>query len=581
MPVNKRKRKELSKRNPKGPSQEERRRQSVNYNELGGGGPPPGYNSRRGGDEESGGSGGGSSARLRLIYGIITLIVLVALVAPLLIGCLPQGVATAYAAEEFVAEKTATVPSYSRARYLKRDEAESPPTASVPAPTAPLVADTVYVGETGHYIKGSLLNFWRSQGGKNLFGNPLSEEFEQNGRTVQYFERALLEYNPADKGTRNEVQLAFLGRQLVEAKGYNFSPSPDTTSTTNRTYFPQTGQAIRGNFKQFWDRNNGLAFLGYPISEDFSENNLTVQYFERGRLEAPPNAAVVVSNSGDLLIEAKGWWRPLKLPLELNIDDDEIYQGRTLAIRLDNGGLWLPQNLKGTVGDTTLRFLTVGSSFKAFNPFPITAEAKTYPMQIDFKDLAARNRQISIPITVLKFDFPAIRLIVPAETVDPVVEDAENKLLAPIYATFTPQALWAGRWGLPSPNATPDNVTADFGQRRAYNDSPTFNVNHGGIDYAENTGTPVYAATSGKVIFADNLKVRGGTVIIDHGLGVLSFYFHLSQITAKVGASVKGGEVVGRVGNTGRSTGPHLHWEVRVNGITTYPLTFQRLDLSR
>jgi hypothetical protein len=579
MPVNKRKQKEITKKNSKGPSQEERRRQSINYNELGGGGPPPGYSSRKSANDEN--TGGNNSARLRAIYLIITLIVLVALVAPLLISCLPQGTRTAFAADECVAQKIQTAPSLSRARYLQRDEAVSPPTVSLPAPTTLLPADTLYIGETGHYIKGSILIFWRAQGGKAFFGNPLSEEFEQNGRTLQLFERSLLEFNPQDRGTRTEVQLAFLGRQLAEAKGYTFQPTADTTTNPTRTYFPQTGQAIRGGFKQFWDKNNGLIFLGYPISDEFSENNLIVQYFERGRLEVQPNIGVVVSNSGDLLIEAKGWWRPLKLPLELNLDDTEIYQGRTLAVRLDNGGLWLPENLKGAIGDTALRFVAVGSSFKALHAFPVTTEPKAYPMRIDFQDLAARNRQILLPINVLKFEFSAIRLIVPPETVDPVAEDAETRLLAPIYATYTPQPLWSGRWGLPSPNAVPENISADFGQRRAYNDSPTFTGNHGGIDYSESTGTPVFAPASGKVLYTGTLVVRGGTVILDHGMGVLSMYYHLSQINAKVGATVKGGEVIGRVGNTGRSTGPHLHWEVRLNGVPTYPVTFQRQDLTR
>jgi murein DD-endopeptidase MepM/ murein hydrolase activator NlpD len=90
---------------------------------------------------------------------------------------------------------------------------------------------------------------------------------------------------------------------------------------------------------------------------------------------------------------------------------------------------------------------------------------------------------------------------------------------------------------------------------------------HSGVDIGVDAGTPVGAAAPGVVAFAGPLAVRGNFVAVDHGLGVYTGYAHLSQIIAPVGTRVATGDVIGRVGTTGLSTGPHLHWEVAVHTI--------------
>ncbi len=568
-------------------SQEERRRLASNK-PLGGYGPPKGYNARRAADYETG-KNKGNQRTLRVMTIVMAVIMLLALMGSLVVGCIDNtGTRTAMAADESlsgVAAPNSTTSSYSRARYLKRDEAQTISTASLPALTEQLPDGTVYRGETGHYIKGALLTFWRAKGSATTFGNPISEEFLQNGRVAQYFERSLLEYYPDQKGTKTEVQIGFLGRQLAEARGLRFSPTSDTTSSPTRSFFKETGQSLSGGFKTYWEKNNGLEILGFPIGEANIESaSLTVQYFERGRLEAQGSNPVQLSNSGDLLLETKGWARPIKLPMDLNIGDTEIYQGRTLSIRLGGNGQWLPADVQAHMGENTVKLTKLGDYYKALNPISPAAEPKTYPLVVDFTDSAARIRRINQPITVVKFNFPLQRLYIPVEknnALDPAVQDAEEKLLQPIYNLYSPQPLWSGLWGLPSPNANEANITTQFAERRAYNDSPNYNSFHGGIDYAEPTGSPLWAAASGKVVFADNLIVRGGTVIIDHGMGVISLYFHMSQIIATKGQAVKPGDLIGRVGTTGLSSGPHLHWEVRVNGVITDPRLFQKQDLSK
>lgn len=137
-----------------------------------------------------------------------------------------------------------------------------------------------------------------------------------------------------------------------------------------------------------------------------------------------------------------------------------------------------------------------------------------------------------------------------------------------------------GQW----PLNVPWTQATDFAQRRAFNGKLDTLYFHDGIDLAPNSGTNganVHAGAAGKVIYTGSLEARGLSVAVDHGLGVTSYYFHLSQINVRVGQTLQNGEIVGLVGSTGRSTGSHLHWEVRVNGLITDPRNFLGEDLSR
>ena len=115
-------------------------------------------------------------------------------------------------------------------------------------------------------------------------------------------------------------------------------------------------------------------------------------------------------------------------------------------------------------------------------------------------------------------------------------------------------------------------VTSDFGQR--LDPYTSERVMHTGIDIATEHGKPVYAPSDGTVVFAGPEGGYGNVIVIDHGYGIKTRFGHLSQILIKAGERVKRGQQVAAVGNTGRSTGPHLHYEVRVNGIAQNPRKF-------
>ncbi|GAA4003499.1 M23 family metallopeptidase [Deinococcus rubellus] len=126
-------------------------------------------------------------------------------------------------------------------------------------------------------------------------------------------------------------------------------------------------------------------------------------------------------------------------------------------------------------------------------------------------------------------------------------------------------------WTKPFAAAVPNPpIPGSFGQSRTYTPGSPVTY-HYGADYPAKLGTPIRAVNDGTVVIAGLYPVRGGLVMIDHGGGVSSLYFHQSKILVKVGQSVKRGDVIGQVGTTGISEGPHLHLEIRVRGEATQP----------
>ncbi len=110
------------------------------------------------------------------------------------------------------------------------------------------------------------------------------------------------------------------------------------------------------------------------------------------------------------------------------------------------------------------------------------------------------------------------------------------------------------------------SFTTRFGGQRSYNGSPPAG-HHGGTDIGADTGTPVAATNTGRVVLARQLRLRGNMVIIDHGGGLFSGYAHMSSFAVAEGQLVQQGDIIGYVGTTGLSTGPHLHWEISTNGV--------------
>jgi len=162
------------------------------------------------------------------------------------------------------------------------------------------------------------------------------------------------------------------------------------------------------------------------------------------------------------------------------------------------------------------------------------------------------------------------KLYIDPRLMDPAVTEPEDQRILSLTSPATPTRQWDGYFQKPLDRT--DCTSSQFGSIRSYNDSE-FIYTHSGSDFvvcANNLN--IYAVAPGTVVLADLLDVRGNAVVIDHGWGVYTGYWHQSQLMVKVGDHVDAGQIIGLVGTTGRSNGAHLHLEVWVGGIQVEPL---------
>ena len=137
-----------------------------------------------------------------------------------------------------------------------------------------------------------------------------------------------------------------------------------------------------------------------------------------------------------------------------------------------------------------------------------------------------------------------------------------------IYNTTTPKRFWHSPFEIPLNSA----ITSAYGNARVFN--TTLQSYHSGVDFKAATGTPIMASNDGKVVLVKDRYYAGGSVIVDHGEGIYSVYYHLSAFQVRVGDVIKKGDIVGLSGSTGRVTGPHLHFGFMVQGVGVDPLDF-------
>ena len=200
-----------------------------------------------------------------------------------------------------------------------------------------------------------------------------------------------------------------------------------------------------------------------------------------------------------------------------------------------------------------------------------------YELKVTGQSASGEKMSCTAKVMVRKGRFATERLQVEKQFVEPSPEqikraDEERQKLRDIFDRVKPERLWDGNFRIPL-----DGVTAgsNFGKRRILNGNP--GSPHSGVDLPGATGTPVHAAQRGKVVLAEELFFAGNTVVADHGLGIYTLYGHLSEIDVKVGDVLETGDVLGKVGATGRVTGPHLHWGLTVERARVNPLQLVKL----
>ena len=229
--------------------------------------------------------------------------------------------------------------------------------------------------------------------------------------------------------------------------------------------------------------------------------------------------------------------------------------------------------LQGSLMDHPLNFYPEKENrFVALQGVHALAEPGLYPLNIhgNLPDGSNFNFTQAVLISAGDFLFD-IPLNVDPATLDPATTGPEDKIWRDLSSKVSPEKLWQGVFSLPVEPVFAECYVSRFGSRRSYNGSE-YSYYHTGLDYCGQVGDPIYAAAPGVVVFAGPLTVRGNATMIDHGLGVFSAYMHQSEILVKVGDRVEQGQLIGRVGNTGRVEGPHLHFEVLVGGVPVNPL---------
>jgi murein DD-endopeptidase MepM/ murein hydrolase activator NlpD len=200
----------------------------------------------------------------------------------------------------------------------------------------------------------------------------------------------------------------------------------------------------------------------------------------------------------------------------------------------------------------------------------------SYPVEVTVVNPRGEAESFHLRLEVRQAVRPEERLTLPPAKVtpsDPAVLkriEKERALLADLFSRQQTPPLWES-----FAHPVTDPVGSPFGLRRILNGQPK--SPHAGVDFRSPAGTPVRAAASGKVAFAGDLFYTGQTVILDHGEGLFSLYAHLQTIGCSPGELLDAGTVLGRVGSTGRSTGPHLHWGVKLRGDRVDPLALTEL----
>ena len=254
--------------------------------------------------------------------------------------------------------------------------------------------------------------------------------------------------------------------------------------------------------------------------------------------------------------------------LDVRVSPANPGQGATVAISVAN---LLPGTPAGRLGEQALHFAPAADGYVALVGLDAFAEPGLYDLEISGGDERGlwQPLRARLPVTATAYDTQYITVGEALDgLLDPAVRATEDAFLHDIFAVFDETQHWEGVFTYP---VTTTVISAGYGGRRSYNDGP-IEIYHTGLDIAAPQGETVSAPAAGVVAFSDVVELRGGIIIVDHGRGVMTGYYHLSERLVSAGDAVAAGQPLGRVGSTGLSSGPHLHWDLRVMGVPVDPL---------
>jgi len=278
---------------------------------------------------------------------------------------------------------------------------------------------------------------------------------------------------------------------------------------------------------------------------------------------------------GDLLYlpSATSTATPTGLPAVLTsavVDPLPITQGATVQVKVTSAQ---PVTLSGLLLDHPLQFFPQDDgSLVALQGVHAMTERGLYPLRMDITLPDGSLQSFEQMVLVMPANFLTESFYVEPATIDPAVTAPEDAWLLSLVTPVTPEIYWQGMFQLPVDSGQ-YCLRSKYGNLRSYNGGALHSF-HTGLDYgvcSDAHPLDIYAPADGVVVFTGLKTVRGNATLINHGQGIYSGLYHQAEFSVSVGEHVTAGQLIGKIGDTGRVTGPHLHWEVWVHGIQVNP----------
>lgn len=249
---------------------------------------------------------------------------------------------------------------------------------------------------------------------------------------------------------------------------------------------------------------------------------------------------------------------PTKLTISVELSANKVGQGHPFFVKLSSSRA---VSATATLDGYTIPLMASKGAYWGSLGFSRLSLLGPRAVTVNVRDAEGQTASQRLPLEVVATQFEVSTIDVVPTAFDASDFVKEEAFLRSVWTVVTPRQLWSGLFARPINSA----ITSPFGEIRIWKDGSR--DSHEGTDFEGVTGTPIYAAADGVVALAQPLVVRGNVVIIDHGLGVYTGYYHFSELLVKKGDAIKQGQLLGKMGATGRVTGPHLHWDMIVGGV--------------
>jgi murein DD-endopeptidase MepM/ murein hydrolase activator NlpD len=269
-------------------------------------------------------------------------------------------------------------------------------------------------------------------------------------------------------------------------------------------------------------------------------------------------------------------WSAIKIPglaLSAQFTPASPRLGETLVVNIKaDPGKSIPPTVK--FGVKTYPAFSLGTDrFRAM--IPTTPLEKPGERELTISDPSDPKATTTLKIAVADRKFPIQRINFSPGKSGIEATELELKQVAAFKATVSPTKMWSGKFSAPNRGRT----SSPYGVRRYYNGEFAKDYYHRGLDYAGGYGSPVVAPAGGKVVLVGyekkGFRVHGNVVGVDHGQWLVSIFMHMSKIMVEEGQMLTAGDQIGAIGNTGSSTGPHLHWGLYVNAVSVDPVQWR------